>query len=356
MIKKVVRSDKSVAYKVRVGKGAPQRTFDSKREAVAWEAEQKLERQREQAGMSSVKPSITFGELVELWKANFDPGPWRITMIAYPLGRWKNVKVRDIQPEQLGQWLTNLTGRHDQQLAEKTRAHILETMRQVLNAGVEWGYIQKSPARRGAFKPPSKRARENPIRPLESWGEVLAVADACASRNPVAGPLVRFACATGVRVPGEIITLQWSQIDLAGRVMTVGSKTNAGHRTVPLSGNALAALAELPRALRGPVFIGKTGGLFDYPNWRDTDWREALTECGLEHRPPYEMRHTFATLALAQGASIDDVATVMGHEDITVAFDYYRKWIRTMADRLRGILDTIKEEKRGEASGEEAGA
>jgi integrase len=55
------------------------------------------------------------------------------------------------------------------------------------------------------------------------------------------------------------------------------------------------------------------------------------------------MRHTFATLALAHGANIDDVATVLGHDDIAVTYRYYRKWIRTMADRLRSTLDQIGE-------------
>ncbi len=55
--------------------------------------------------------------------------------------------------------------------------------------------------------------------------------------------------------------------------------------------------------------------------------------------PPQE------TLALANGAAIDDVATVMGHEDITMAYTHYRKWIKTAADRLRASLDTIGKER-----------
>ena len=352
MITKVTRADKTVAYRVRVGHGAPQRTFNTKREAEEYEATQRLARQRSRAGLEADKGPITFGQLVDLWEANFSPGEWRLQMVRYSTDRWGNVRVRDIQPEALGAWLADLKGRNGQPLAEKTRAHVLETLRQVLNAGVEWGYLQKSPARRGAFKVPSKRAREHPIRPFESWDQVLAVATECAKLNPIAGPFVRLACATGLRVPGEIVTLQWSQIDLKGRVLTVGSKTAAGHRTVPLSRNAIEALNDLPRSLQGRVFVGKTGGPFDYLNWRDTDWREALAACGLERRTPYEMRHTFATLALAQGASIDDVATVMGHDDISVAFDYYRKWIRTMADRLRGILDNIDTEESSDRADE----
>lgn len=342
MIQRRPLANGRIAYVVRVGYGGEQRTFHRYDDAEEYEAQQKRNRRRAQAGIENVKPDLTFADLVKLWEANFNPSAWRQTMVAYATKRWGKVKVREIQPEAVGAWINSLEGRTGP-LSEKTRSHVLETMRQVLNAGVEWGYLTKSPARRGAFKAPSKRARVSPIQPFETWAEVLRVADACASRQSVAGPFVRFACATGLRCPGEIVDLQWSQVDLKSKSLTVGSKTSAGHRTVPLSIHALAALDDLPRSLSGRVFVGKRGGRFDYLNWRDTDWRDALTDCGLPHRTPYEMRHTFATLALAEGASIDDVATVMGHDDISVAYSYYRKWIRAMADRLRLTLDQIGE-------------
>ena len=340
MIHRRKKADGKTVYDVRVG-DSPKKTFNRYDDAAEYENELKRSRKRSRAGLGDEKPNITFRELVQLWDANFAPSEWRTSMVAYSLNRWGKVRVRDLQPEQIGAWLADLKGRNDQPLSTKTRAHILESLRQVLNAGVEWGYLSRSPARRGAFKVPSKRARVRPIRPFESWAEVEAVAAACADLNPIAGPLVRFVCATGLRTPGEVVTLQWSQIDLKAKTLTVGSKTAAGHRTVPLSRLAIEALEDLPRSLSGYVFPGKRDARFDYLNWRDTDWRLALTTCDLEYRTPYEMRHTFATLALANGASIDDVATVMGHKDITVAFDYYRKWIKTAADRLRDQLDLM---------------
>jgi len=335
-------------YRVRVG-DSPSRSFDRYEDAEEYESGLKRQRRRERANMDvAAKPSITFNALVKLWEANFDPSPWRCAMVAYSTERWGKVKVRDIQPEAVGAWLSDLTGQNGQALAQKTRAHVLESLRQVLNAGVEWGYLDRSPARRGAFKAPSKRSRMRPILPFESWEDVMRVADACETLT--GNVFVRFACATGAR-PGELKALMWTDIDVPGRTMRVGSKTAAGHRTVPLSRQALSALMELPRSITGRVFTSKRGGPFDYTNWRRTDWRLALTSAGLEHRSPYEMRHTFATLALAHGASIDDVATVMGHEDISVAFNYYRKWIKVAADRLRSQLDNIDTE--GETGGRE---
>lgn len=350
MIRRRVNARGKVTYQVTVGKSAAE-SFDRFVDAEEYEATLRRTRRREQVGLAiAEKPNVTFAELLVLWEGNFAPSAWRLDMIEYSRRRWGKVKVRDIAPEAFGQWLTTLVGARGAPLSEKTRAHVLETARQVFNAGVEWGYLAKSPARPGMFKTPSPRKRTRPIRPFETWDEVLLVADACAAAQPVSGPLVRFVCATGLRSPGEWQELRWEQIDMAGRLVQVGSKTAAGHRTIPLSRHAIDALNDLPRTLSGRVFPGKKGGRFDYRSWREEGWRDALTDCGLEHRTPYEMRHTFATLALAHGASIDDVATVMGHENISVAFTFYRKWIRAAADRLRSQLDLIdKEDTNGRA-------
>jgi integrase len=39
------------------------------------------------------------------------------------------------------------------------------------------------------------------------------------------------------------------------------------------------------------------------------------------------MRHTFATLALTLGASIEWISKQMGHEDIATTLRHYHKWL-----------------------------
>lgn len=346
MIYSTTTKDGKKRWHARRGGRGKHCTFDTKREAQGWEDSGRLDRQRIRAGIEGDPGPIVFGDLVKLWEANFQPGAWRKKMLQPSLDRWGHVFVREIRPQGLGTWLHQLEGPKVGPLSEKTKSHVLETLRQVLNTGVEWGYLSKSPARPGAFKAPSAK-RIRPIRPFASWDEVERVAELC---SPTGSAFVRFCCATGVRVRSEAVDLMWTQINLKEKELRVeGTKTVNAPRTIPLSRPALEALNDLPRRLSGRVFGGKRRDRFDYHGFRKTEWKEALALAGLEHRPPYEMRHTFATLALEAGAALEDISPILGHSGIEITHRYYVKWTRPRADRLRGVLDTI-----GKETGEDA--
>lgn len=345
MIRSETLADGSTVYRVRVGRGGPQRTFARKRDAEEWETSEKRNRQRLRAGLppEEVK-TATFTDLCELYAANFIPSEWKRTMLAYSEAKWGPQQLAALRPELIGAWL------HKLPYAPKTKSHILTVLRSVLDAGVEWGYLHRNPARSKSFKAPGTK-RRTPIRPFESWAEVLDAAKAVAAQGePVSSPLIRFACSTGVRVPGELLAMRWEDVSIFNRTMNVrGTKTDAADRIIPLSENALQALRDVARGLArgGPVWLNRHGRPLSYINWRDTDWRTGLEEAGLERRTPYEMRHTFATLALSHGAAIDDVASAMGHTDIDEVYRFYRKWVPKMSDRLRSTLDTIGKENDG---------
>jgi len=338
MIQPHINADGSTVYRARVGHG-PMRTFARKRDAEEWESTERQNRLRMRAGLPSTEASTaTFLDLCGLWEANFAPSPWKLTVLAHSKTKWGRHRLTELRPEQIGAWL------HSLDLAPKTKNHILSALRAVLDAGVEWGYLGRNPARSRAFKAPSTK-RLRPIRPFESWSQVLDVAKAVASiGEPVSSPLIRFACATGVRCPGELVGITWSQLDLKAGLMDVqGTKTASAVRTIPLSSLALEALDDLPRSLNPerPVWLNRFGEPLYYEGWRRNHWGKGLEEAGLEQRTPYEMRHTFATLALSAGAAIDDVASAMGHTDIDEVYRFYRKWVPKMSDRLRSVLNTI---------------
>lgn len=343
MIEKYVKKDGTTVYRVR-GRKIPQRTFPRKRDAEEYEAECVRNKARAKAGLDTGRTPISFAQLYDKWREAADPSAWTLTMAAPALDKFGKKYVGEITTDDVGAWLSRLRRADGSVYSEKTKRHMLAAFRQILNAGVDYGYITRSPASprfRSSLAVPSD-SRVRPIRPFESWDEVLAVAAACEKRMPVAGPLVRFCCATGVRTPGEWLDMTWAQVNKNDHLLTVhGTKNKLAIRTVPLSDRALEALEQLPQTLSGRVWFGKSGGAFDYANWRDADWRDALEECGLERRTPYEMRHTFATLALTAGASIADVASAMGHTDIQRCFQTYRKWTRDMHERLRSDLNQI---------------
>ena len=160
--------------------------------------------------------------------------------------------------------------------------------------------------------------------------EIDRILAAMAAIAPHYVPFAYFLFATGAR-PSEAIALRWADIDLeAGTVKIAasmtrgrgrprerkGTKTEAGTRILPLSEN-------LKRVLRGHrprychpdrlAFPAPQGGPIDCDNYRNRAWKTALAAAGVAYRKPYFTRHTFASQALSQGATVPQAAAMLGH-------------------------------------------
>lgn len=107
--------------------------------------------------------------------------------------------------------------------------------------------------------------------------------------------------------------------------MVEKAKTRGSLRSVLLNRQALDSLALLPTPLNRDqlVFPGNRGGVLNLHNFRRRSWKRALTAAGVAYREPYQMRHTFATLTLADGAPIEFVSRQLGHTSIAVTMRHY---------------------------------
>ena len=153
--------------------------------------------------------------------------------------------------------------------------------------------------------------------------------------------LFLFAFWTGLRT-GELIALEWQDIDWKRGVVMVRRnsvrgvvkepKTSAGIREVVLLPMALDAL----EGQKGFTFLeGKR--LFHNPRtlkaWdtdaqiRRTAWQHAIRKSGVRYRNPYQTRHTYASMMLTAGESPLWVAQQMGHKDWGLIRQRYGRWI-----------------------------
>lgn len=313
-----------------------QRSFRTSAEADEWLREEHKRYAREQAGLPIQQGPITYNDFCDLFLANYTAKSksWLEGRLRISRAKWGNVMIHLLRSERIGAWLHT-----ELDLTPRGKHHVLRAMRQVLSAAVEWDYIHKSPVRPKAVDPPPQVKPD--VRPLESWAEVLAVADA----TKFYGPLVRFACATGLR-PQEWSALEWHDIDKEARVVNVhGQKTDAPRRSVVLSQPALSALADVTRRLDTPlVFLSKKGKKIVTKEWGQNVWRPALTTAGLADRPSYQMRHTYATLALAQSIPLEWISGQMGHKSLEVTRTHYARFVKRVDDRMRALLDQMESE------------
>ena len=135
------------------------------------------------------------------------------------------------------------------------------------------------------------------------------------------GALVVFAAETGLRT-NEWTATERRDVDRRAGVVLVQRRFSDGvltpypktqRRGVPLTDRALEAIECIPPRLDSPLlFPAPRGGYLDLDNWRLRDWYPALDAAGIERRGPYNLRHTFATEALAAGVSIFELSRLMG--------------------------------------------
>ena len=339
-------------------------SFPTKGLAEEWERDKRARLSRERAGMEVEQPPITFNALCDLYLANYTGKKrgWFESMLAYSRAEFGHVQVRRLRPEQIGKWLHNDILRrkppHDL-LKPKTRQHIRDAMQQVLGAGIEWGYLSRSPLRKGAVQAPQTGHEPTTVSPFESWEEVVKVADA--TGRTMDGALIRLICATGLR-PEEAFGLEPRDIDTKNKVLHVqrvwvdgelvdAGKTPGALRTVTLSAPALRALADIPWPLAkdSPLFTAPEGGRLNIDNWRRRVWNKAIGVAGVKHRPLYQMRHTYATLALGQGCTLEWISEQMGHTDIRTTKKHYARFIKKVDDRMRALLDQLEDTTNADA-------
>jgi integrase len=189
---------------------------------------------------------------------------------------------------------------------------------------------------------PALGIKKPPVRKMERFlSEVeiarLAIAlDAEANRtgDPYPAGAIKLLLLTGGR-RGEIIGLQWAHVDFERHCLQLrDSKTGA--KVIYLNPPALELLASLPRTSTNPhVFVGKrTGGPL---GGIDKVWFRVRAAAGLQQVRLHDLRHSFASMAVAGGLSLPIIGALLGHKHAATTGRY----AHLSADPLRTANDMV---------------
>lgn len=229
-------------------------------------------------------------------------------------------------------------------LPRGNRHDVFRAFRQALTWASKRGLIERN-ASDDIENPSPKQHERKPVHPFETWAEIEAVAAELDERY-AAIPI--FVAATGLR-PEEWIALHRSDIDRKQKLVHVqrrytGGKEKEGTKTgprrvVPLTQRALEALDRMrPRIDTKILFPAPRGGYIDVEKFRYREWTPALRAAGIEHRRVNDLRHTYATWAIAKGVPTLTLAQVMGTSTRQLE-DTYVRWLDQTAESVRVLLD-----------------
>lgn len=181
----------------------------------------------------------------------------------------------------------------------------------------EWGWLESNPVLK-ITKPREARGR---VRFLSDEERKRLLETTKKSKSPFLHLAFVFAISTGAR-KSEIFNLQWKNVDLHRGVITLHETKNGERRVLPLKGYALELLkkhASVRRIDSNLVFPSSDPA-------RPVDvraaWEKALKEADISDYKWHDNRHSAASYLAMNGASLAEIAEVLGHKTLQMVKRY----------------------------------
>ena len=322
---------------------ARSRSFALRKDADRFVLEQQ---RRASLGALYQAPPETLGEFVAGWLDRYAlrvrPSTLaRVRQVLPHLDVFARVALDEIRPAAVEDHVAALARR-----APRQAELALRVLKQLLANAKERGHVVDE----GVFRVKAPRHEPHEMRFLD-WGGVEELA-----ANTVApyGNMVMLAALTGLR-QGELFALRDRNVDLEAKTLIVENgvyrgelvpvKTRASRRRVDLSTTAVRVLRRQLMARRpnelGLVFPSPRGHVLNDDNFRHRVFRPAVRRTGLTGFRFHDLRHTFASLLIAQGADVVAVSRQLGHASPSITLNVYAHLFDQArhADRMRSEIE-----------------
>lgn len=268
------------------------------------------------------------------------------TSLSYIRSEFAGVKVADLTSKDVEAWLTKLTNAG---YSQSTIGKGYRLLKQVMNDAVSSGAILRNPL--DTVKPPKRGNKKQGINALDAAGCKRLLAK-MAGLEPTPTLIAAYiAIYSGMR-RAEICGLKWRDIDEKGRVIWVRRSIGVGkggtYKKLPKTDkirdavlpDTLAKILLNWKASQRKTFanvgatltvdsyiIGDADGYFS-PERVSKEWT-ALARLfgvkGTEGRTAtfHDLRHTWATLANANGVDIKTISSNLGHANAAMTLNIY---------------------------------
>lgn len=290
-------------------------------------AQLRKDAERENVGLPK-QSRMTFREWSERFMAertalrSYRRDEWCMVQLVQRFGRLRLLEITRARVEAFQR------DEHERGLANATVNRSVALLRRALNRAVELGEIEFNPIAK--IKQLREAAPRLPTLSFEEERQLLEQLD------DTAGFVVQLALETAARL-GEMMALTWRNIDLDAATMTIEDSKSGSGRVVPLSPTAIETLRPRRALPAANVVIGIKGKpIRGHAVTQRT--RRAFREMGREDLRFHDLRHVAASRLLAAGASLPEVAAMLGHKTMIIAARY----AHPNADRMRELVARIR--------------
>jgi len=298
----------------KVGFESVRRTFSHRSDAKTWAAETEAEMDRGTYLSNREYLRVTFREALERYEREISSQKksgetelsrlhrWqRHPLASRFLGALRSVDFAQFRDQRQAEGKSSNTIRLELALV----SHLFNVARK------EWGYEGLTNPIENIRLPKPSRARDRRLVGDEAQRLMAALEN---SRNSLILPLVQFAIETGAR-QGEILKLEWRNVDIESSTMRLLDTKNGDDRWVPLSTRAKAILAALPRSDASRVFDCTPSAVVQA-------FERACDRANIANLRFHDLRHEATSRFFEKGLDTMSVASITGHKSLQMLRRY----------------------------------
>ncbi len=293
----------------------------------------------------SKNEDVTFGHYAKTWIENTVPATCKKISISDYTGILKNHVLPDLEKTPV----TDINKAVVKKLLQKklkegyaasTATHIKNAISGVLELAVDDNKISSNPAQiiRKLIRSKVKKYHIDPL----TREETKLLLETCLTNYPKHYPMLLTLCRTGMRL-GEVIALQWGDIDFNNRFIIVRRSRSKSHtstpkndkyRNVDMSRQLTECLSKLKIKRKEEylakgegvpewIFISEIGTPLIEGHWRERVFKKILEKAKMRQIRIHDIRHTYASQLIQDNRSLAYIKDQLGHHSIQVTVDIY---------------------------------
>ncbi len=117
---------------------------------------------------------------------------------------------------------------------------------------------------------------------------------------------------------GELLALEWDDVDLQRRQIRISDSKTGDARVVPVNELLYNILSELgPKS--GKVFKNRRGTGY---SWINSAFKNAIKHAGINDFRFHDLRHTFASWLAMKGVPLSTIGRLLGHKTAQMTMRY----------------------------------
>ena len=147
-----------------------------------------------------------------------------------------------------------------------------------------------------------------------------------------------MAITTGAR-RGELLSLRWNNLDIDKQTVYVVTSKNGEPKVLPLTTSVIRELQKFSPNDNSLIFASEIKP--NKPYFFYKQWNRVREEAELIDFRFHDLRHTTASYLAQNGATLIEIAEILGHKDISVTKRYAHLCIEHKSSLINRVMGSI---------------